>query len=516
MPQWRKWFWIAVCCSLLMRLLFAAALPLSNDEAYHWLWTMNPSPGYYDHPGLFAYILWPFTALLGNDHEWIIRIPSLISMTLFPIAVYLLAKEICQNTQLDREQTKRCAAQAGILATCIPFFFVMGMYHTGDATVYSVWAWALFAAYRALHSGSNAWLPWLGLGICTGLGLQAKYLFIMFIPILGACILLFSDFRHWALRPQPYVALFIGLLIFSPNLYWNYQHDWATFVFNFSARHDSEFELKHVIEFIFGTLMIGITPGLFIYSIKIYSQHLRPRANPALFFLAMFSLIPICYFLYRSTGQRVGMHWPAVSYIALIALGPVVWQQSGSQMGPFWKRASFWCFSPAIAISLLIMAALTLVSLYPQVLIRYEGDIKYSSRISSDKFNEIFGWEELGAWVAEIKQEDEFLIGPQYGFVAQLSFYTPDNPHVFVWPSGGVHGQHFKMVDDYAALKGKNALFVAKDMKRLRKHRDQINKHFASVAEQPHILEIKQDGKVVRSFVAIRCFGYSGSNSVKD
>ena len=110
--------------------------------------------------------------------------------------------------------------------------------------------------------------------------------------------------RQWALRPQPYVALVIGLTIFSPNLYWNAQNDWATFEFNFAKRHDNIFEIKHIAEFLFGTLLIGITPVLCVYGLIYYVKHLQSHSSQAIWFLACFSLLPICYILYRSFGGR--------------------------------------------------------------------------------------------------------------------------------------------------------------------------------------------------------------------
>ena len=519
MTNWRRWFWIALCSSLLVRLLYAASLPLSNDEAYHWLWTYYPSAGYYDHPGLFAYVLWPFTALLGHDAEWVVRIPSLLAMTLCPCAVYLLARDMARDLQCSPQAIDRCSSQAGLLCMCLPLFAVLGMYHTGDASVICVWAWALLFAYRSLSSADGSWKAWLWLGVCVGLGFQAKYLFFMFVPLFGASIMFLSQFRFWMFRAQPYVALLIGLCIFAPNLYWNMQNDWATFVFNFSARHDKVFELKHVLEFLFGTLAIGISPGLYLYTVNAFAKRLtRPSAQHCWGFLAIFSLIPIAYFLYRSFGQQVGGHWPAVAYVALIVLAPLHWQSrdvTADSKTPLLKQPLFWVYTPAVLILLLVNIVLAAVSIYPNKLIQYKGDIKYSSRINSDKVNDIYGWRDLGAWIDEEhrlfnSKAPAFVCGPQYGFVAQLAFYTPSHPHVYLWESSRTHGQHFRLLDDFSVLKGQNALFVAKSPERLDKSLKELSRYFERVAVKKEILDIKIKGKLVRQFALIRCYNYSG------
>ena len=510
MSHWRKWFWIAVCASLLVRLLIAAALPLSNDEAYHWLWTVYPSAGYYDHPGLFAYVLWPFTALLGHDSEWVIRIPSLIAGTLTPIAVFKLCKDLSGQLGHEAIDSERRAAQAGMLATCLPIFFVMGMYHTGDASVVCVWAWSLVYANRALHHTNAAWPHWLLLGICTGLGLQAKYLFFMFVPLFGAYLLCVPSTRHWALKPHPYIALLIGLLIFSPNLYWNMQNGWATFEFNFAKRHDKVFEIKHVTEFLFGTLLIGITPGLCIYGLITYGKQLRPTARPVIFFLATFSLLPIAYFLYRSFGQRVGFHWPTVSYVAFCAVAPLYWNPYNVTMTRWWRSAASWSFIPALLLFSIILSLAVLIVAAPQTFLAADKDMHYSERINTEKIGEIYGWRELGEWVNSQQGDNTFLCGPQYGFVAQVSFYTPGNPHVYLWESKRTHGQHFKLIDDFTTLVGKDAVFIAKDMQRIEKKRHELAQHFERLDTDIQTLDIQIGEQTVRQFALLRCYNFNG------
>lgn len=511
MSHWRKWFWIIVCASLLVRLLIAAALPLSNDEAYHWLWTVYPSAGYYDHPGLFAYVLWPFTFLLGHESEWVIRIPSLIAGTLTPIAVFLLCKDLSQQLAHTPADSERRAAQAGILACCLPIFFVMGMYHTGDASVVCVWAWAMMFANRAIHQTHQGWLNWLLLGMCTGLGFQAKYLFFMFAPLLGFYLLLLPNTRHWALKPHPYFALLVGLLIFSPNIYWNMQNDWATFEFNFAKRHDQAFDIKHITEFIFGTLLIGLTPGLFIYGIITYCKQLRLRTHASIYFLAIFSLIPIAYFLYRSFGQRVGFHWPTVAYVAFCALAPLYWNPYNVTMTRWWRSAAAWTFIPIIILLGVIVSLVVLITTSPQTFIASQDSIHYSKRINSEKIGEIYGWRELGHWVSTYQDENTFLCGPQYGFVAQVSYYTPGHPHVYLWESKRTHGQHFKLIDDFSSLTGKNAVFIAKDAQRIEKKRKELAQHFERIEHEIHTLDIHIGEHAVRQFALLRCYNYKDS-----
>ena len=51
------------------------------------------------------------------------------------------------------------------------------------------------------------------------------------IPLGTAYIALRPPMRRWLLRPGPYLALAVGLVTFSPVLFWNASHGWASFLF---------------------------------------------------------------------------------------------------------------------------------------------------------------------------------------------------------------------------------------------------------------------------------------------
>jgi len=55
------------------------------------------------------------------------------------------------------------------------------------------------------------------------------------IALLGPAAIVFTSLdsgsRESYRRPEPYLAVFIAILIFTPVLYWNMSHDWASFAF---------------------------------------------------------------------------------------------------------------------------------------------------------------------------------------------------------------------------------------------------------------------------------------------
>ena len=81
----------------ILQALYNALLPIYLDEAYYWVWAMRPEFSYYDHPGMVAWIIYPFTFLANN--EFTIRLSTVIAMS---VTVWYLVKvslEAFQNNE---------------------------------------------------------------------------------------------------------------------------------------------------------------------------------------------------------------------------------------------------------------------------------------------------------------------------------------------------------------------------------------------------------------------------------
>ncbi len=94
------------------------------------------------------------------------------------------------------------------------------------------WSALLYYLYReCVLDEPRAW--WFS-GIALGVGLLSKYTIVLLIP--QHFFLLFSSKRYWLWRTEPYCALLLAGVIFSPVLYWNAMHDWVSFAFQSSRR----------------------------------------------------------------------------------------------------------------------------------------------------------------------------------------------------------------------------------------------------------------------------------------
>jgi hypothetical protein len=84
--------------------------------------------------------------------------------------------------------------------------------------------WFLSAYWLVKISKTDQPKYWYALGITAGIALLTKYSIAFYFTALFIGIL-FSPLRKWLLRPQPWLALLIALAIFTPNLIWQFQHN---------------------------------------------------------------------------------------------------------------------------------------------------------------------------------------------------------------------------------------------------------------------------------------------------
>jgi 4-amino-4-deoxy-L-arabinose transferase-like glycosyltransferase len=104
-------------------------------------------------------------------------------------------------------------------------------------------ATAMLWALVRLHESRDArW--WLAAGLFAGLAMLSKFTAVMLAPAVLAFMLVPAWRRRWLLSPYPWAAALIALVVFSPVLIWNWQHDWASFRFQFvraTATHEMSF-----------------------------------------------------------------------------------------------------------------------------------------------------------------------------------------------------------------------------------------------------------------------------------
>src|SRR6202044_222142 len=202
-----------------LRLAAAAWTPLTFDEAYYWMWSKHLAGGYYDHPPMVAIVIRLGTMIAG-DTELGVRLVSILLALPMSWAVYRAAAILFGG--------QRVAATAAVLLNVTLMAAVGTMIVTPDAPLLVASSFVLFFLAKVLETGRGAW--WLAVGAAVGAALLSKYTALFFGPAILVWLVTVPKLRRWLISPWPYLGGLVSLLIFSPVLLWNADHNWVSFI----------------------------------------------------------------------------------------------------------------------------------------------------------------------------------------------------------------------------------------------------------------------------------------------
>ena len=264
---------------------------------------------FYDHPPLVAWLIWLGTAVAG-DTEFGVRIGAFLCGLITMGFLYALAQNLYD---------KSTAIRTALLLAILPFTFATGFLMTTDAPVMAAWAATLYYMERALVANRSS--AWLGMGIAFGLGILSKYT----LGLLGIAALLFAIVdpvaRRWLIRPHPYLAALLALLLFSPVIIWNLEHHWSSIVFQSSRVRgvgDDLFSLHLMLV----DLLVLLSPvGLVAALWALLPKNLpngSEMAHRRTLFVCIFTGVPLIIFIVLSMFDSLRFHWTAPLWLAIV------------------------------------------------------------------------------------------------------------------------------------------------------------------------------------------------------
>ena len=309
---------------LALRIAYAGALELLPEEAYYWSYAQHLDLSYLDHPPLVAWLISAGTKLVGHS-EWSVRLGA--------IACSVITATCCGALTV-RWFGRTAGAAAVALLSATPFGFASGVLMTPDAPLAAAWAGALLALWYALvELRPRAW-PWVG--ACLGVGLLAKYT----IALLGVGALLFlladRRARGELRRSGPYLAGLVALALFSPVLIWNYQNDWASFLFQTRRRLDdpAAFGLHRLI----GSVLVLLGPGALAALFALRRSQVRRALDPEPSgserkrhwrFAALAVFAPLVVFVLFSLAHQPKVNWTGPLWLALLPAAAALLVRAG-------------------------------------------------------------------------------------------------------------------------------------------------------------------------------------------
>lgn len=489
--QWRLFALYLAGAGFLLRLIYIGQVELLPEDSYYWNYAQHLDIGYLDHPPMVAWLIRLGTAVFG-DSEFGVRIGALGCAAVASLFAYRLTRNLFGESS---------AVVALVLMQALPFFFLGGLLMTPDAPLTAAWAAALYFLERALIAGRPR--AWLLAGVSIGLGLISKYTIAMLVPAAFLFMILDPPSRRWLLRWEPYAALIIAAMIFSPVILWNAQHDWASFAFQTSRRLAEA--PRFALHKLFISVLVLLTPvGLLTLLVSRFTRTQGVSDDSAdarrrWLLIRSVVLVPLCVFVLFSLRHDVKIDWTGALWLGAVpalATSIASYGTTGVRGVRAWVHSAW---GPTSVFMLLLYAA----GLH-YLALGLPG-VGYSERLELVPV----GWRDLGRQINSIANDihrqsgmEPVIVGmDRYELASQLAFYLPDHHRsVNDTSSRNLFGQNGLMYGRWASslvVGNRPLLLVAWDPHDLS---DAMTTPYAATLDPPKVGVLSRDGIVIRDF----------------
>ena len=293
-----------------------------------------------------------------------------------------------------------------------------------------VFFWTLSAYFIiCLIDGGNKKYLYL-IGISFGFGMLSKYTIAFFILSFLIGVLL-TPLRKWLLNKHFYFALLLGVLIFSPNLLWQYNH-------HFPVAHHMQLLREQLLDnigpkdFLMDQIFIAI-PSFYIWIIGLYYLFFYKTGRKYMAIGIIYINVIILLLYFKGKG-----YYAAGLYPVMLAVG-------GFQLSESIKNHKIKIIQWAVPIIILFisyrifpvimpyLSAEELVLKYKKIAVEKLGVLKWEDGINHplpQDFADMLGWKEMAEKTAKIFhqlpdsiKQKTMVYGNNYGEAAALAFY---------------------------------------------------------------------------------------------
>jgi len=318
--------------ALLLILLLAilavriAGLAVSNaelfyDEAQYWAWAQEPDFGYFTKPPLIAWFIGATTALCG-DTPFCVRLPSPPMHFAISLVIYAIAAKL---------HSRKIAFWAALVYALMPGTSVSATLMSTDVPLLLFWSLALLALVHHVERPSLA--AGLAIGAAIGLGLNAKYAMAYFILCYAVYAAVSPKARASLKHRGTWMGLAVALLLIAPNLWWNAEHQFATFE---HTRENADWSggfpnMLGLLAFIGSQIaIIGPVPFAAFVLASVRRQpgvEPEPRRFHLAASLPVFILIAAQALISKANGNWAATGFPAAAVLATAVMVALNWRR---------------------------------------------------------------------------------------------------------------------------------------------------------------------------------------------
>ena len=510
---YRALFWCLLISFTVLRLFLVNKFGLGQDESHYLLYSRKLAWGYFDHPPMVAFLAALMTRL--GDSVFFVRLGPVICTTLSLILLRYLALALYRD--------ERIAFWAALMLHLMPYQQVLMVGLLPDATLNLFWCGTLLAMWQAIKTGR--WSLWILTGLLFGGALLSKYHAVLLALCLLGYLISSSDHRYWLGKFQPWLAVMIGLVVFSPNIVWNARHEWISYTYQLGQGSGDGLSLGDFLAAI-GGQFAAWSPLLFGLLIAAGIVLARQQTLGSSDRFVIWTSIPIfVFFCLAGLTTKILPHWTTVGWwTGSIAVATVVLKKI-SPPNPSAGRWRRWAV--ASGLTGFLMSALLYLALFLAVtepVYNWARDVTLTLNRSFptikalkpfepryDISNDLFGWPEIADRVEAIRDR---MPQPEKTFVFSHRFFKASQIGVYLHPGTEVTSLHSKF-DQYhlwfaaAEHTGWNALLVVDHRRHLKRARRYLPL-FKKMDPQPEAIQIRRKGRLAQNLMIYKYYGFKG------
>lgn len=391
--RYKKWLWVLMATSFVIRLVLSGTLEFGNDEVYYRLYALYPDWSYFDHPFMVAWVMRIFSLNLLFTSELFLRMGAVVLGTVNLWLVFQIGK------RLKDERTGFLAAL--LYSASIYAFVITGIFILPDAPQSFFSLLALQAMIQSLPypEKKSAQKQMLLFGLFAGLGILSKYTAVFLW--LGAALYILFYQRKWLSKKSLYLSVIITFIVSLPILIWNIQNRFISFTFH-GERVDM---LGHGLNWnTFLTEIVGeifynnpVNFVLIIVAVTAFFLHKKFLKKAYGRILVVTGVPMIALFILFSLFRATLPHWTAPGYTLLLFMAAAFLAE---------KRKNG---LPVVVKSALGLLVVVLILGFVQIktgILYHDHSSEVVETGSNDPSLDMFGYRQAGAAFAKIVKQD--------------------------------------------------------------------------------------------------------------
>jgi len=476
---------------IFIKLLYLFIIPLMPQEAYYWYYSQNPDWSYFDHPPMAAYSIWLGTGIFGNN-IFGIKFMAVIWYLLTSLLLYKTVNRFAEN-YFKEFNNNAVAFLSVILFNFTLFAHIYSITIVPDTPLVFFWLLTVFSVQERFITGNKNW--WFVAGIALGFGLVSKYPAIVILGSVFLFLLFSARYRKELLSPYPYLAVLIGLVIFSPVIYWNAERGWASFLFQSTERTSTfrTLRITYILQ-LFASQLFMLTPLLFVFLFKSFYAVIKSWKEKEKFHLFFWSaIVIIAGFTLVSLTSLVKMNWLLPGYLPAIAIIALLYYNNFLHQSKLLKTGIWF------SVVLIVIAHFILVI----------------PNIPLGNGNTWSGWKDAAKKVYRIQEQhggkkNVFIFCNGYKAASLMKFYLPDQQNTYAENIYGKRALQFDYWGIPDSLTGKDAIYVRSNRTEYSPDLKEIKKYFDEVTEIDTFNYKFFNGKSARKIICYYAKNYKG------